>query len=106
MKSSALQARDRKAGRDAADPTMAQAPLFPDLPLQRTPLDSDGLAFLGTLPEWPTTRQIGPDEEPVCRRMEALGYVRVERCKADPIAIRRTSYAGITGDGWEVVTPA
>jgi hypothetical protein len=69
--------------------------LFGDLPDDPTPLDPDDAALLRGLPIYPETQEIDGDmAEARCRRLERLGFVKIERHKNDPIAIRPTMYAG------------
>lgn len=69
-----------------------QRELFGLLPDDYAPLPPNEAAFLAELPVWPTTQEV--EDETICRRLERRGLVKVERHKADPIAIRPIWYAG------------
>lgn len=69
-------------------------PLFERLPEFPPALPDDELRLLATLPDYDTVREIEPDEEAACRRLEKRGLVKVHRWKDDPIAIRPTMHAG------------
>lgn len=71
--------------------------LFANLPAFPVALSNDELRLLAALPEYEPNecvQEIGQEDEAACRSLERKGLVKVRRWKDDPIAIRRTLYAG------------
>ena len=73
---------------------MTMSGLFDNLPEFPVALPNDELALLARLPEWPTSTEVDDEEQAACRRLEKRGLVKLHRWKDDPMAIRRTWYAG------------
>ena len=77
--------------------TTQLASLFGEMPDHPAPLPRDEVTLLASLPLYGAdqcVREVALDEEAACRRLEKRGLVKVHRWKDDPIAVRRTMYAG------------
>ena len=73
------------------------AQLFETLPSFAVPLPQAELQLLVTLPwygEDERVAEINPCDEPLARRLERRGLIKIQRQKMDPVAIRPTWFAG------------
>lgn len=71
--------------------------LFGDLAIFDCPLPQEELRLLSSLPFYGDSacvQEVDPADQPICRRLEKRGLVRIERQKNDPVAMRPTWYAG------------
>lgn len=68
--------------------------LFDNLPQFPSALPDEDLALLGSLPLWPTEREVTDDSHAIAARLERKGLIKISRQKMDPAAHRPTWFAG------------
>lgn len=68
--------------------------LFDSLPSFPIALPDDEVRFLRSLPHWPTNQEVSGEDEPIARRLERRGLIKISRQKMDPVAIWPTWFAG------------